>query len=124
MEINNDTQDVFSMEDKSRMRREIMLRVRFLHVLKRALRPLAIELALCAVVLYGVGKYVFVAKVIENAPDLSRVYDVSTFFFRAFFNTEAVVQLLVLGAIMATAFVMRDLARAIIGLRGLVVRMA
>ena len=96
-----------------RIKSEIMLRVRFLYVLKKMARPFALEVGMLAVVLFGVGRLVFVAKVFENAPDVSRVYDFAMFFVRAFANTETLVQVLVLGTVCAVIFALKDFARTV-----------
>ena len=103
--------------DLARIKKEIMLRVRFVHLFKRALRPFTIEVCIFIAALFGTGKLVFVAKVLENAPEASRLQEFAMFFVQAFARTEFSVQLLMLGVVVAGAFALRDVARTISLLR-------
>lgn len=96
-----------------KMKQAIMIRVRFIHFLKRAVSPLLIKTVGFTVALYGVGKLVFVAKVFENAPSASQFEGFVAFFGHAFLNTGVLVQAFLLGAIIFALFALRDFARTI-----------
>lgn len=95
------------------LKKEIMFRVRFIYLFKKALRPLILKSAALAAVVYAAAQFVFVAKVLENAPTVSQFQEFITFFVRAFTNTEISVQLLLLGAVIAGVLALRDFVRTI-----------
>ena len=97
----------------SQLKKEIMLRVRFVHLVKRALQPFAIKMVVAVAALFAVGRMVFVAKVFENAPSVSQVSEFSTFFVRAFTHTEFAVQAVILAITIAVVLALRDVAKTI-----------
>jgi hypothetical protein len=79
----------------------------------RAVRPLvslsALSTAVALLALYGIGKEVWVARVVENAPhELSAL---PLFYFSAFTNTEFVVQALSLVVLIAVVYLVRETAQ-------------
>lgn len=88
----------------------IMRRVYRVYVLRRA-AAVAGAGALYMIALWGVGREVWVAKVIENMPALTDVPAVSLFLARAFQHTDLAVQLLVLIALGAMLWLAHAMAR-------------
>jgi len=97
----------------SQLKNEVMLRVRFIHLMKRAIQPFALKAMVAVAALFAVGRMVFVAKVFENAPSISEVSEFSAFFFRAFTNTEFAVQAVILAVTIAGVWAIRDIARTV-----------
>jgi hypothetical protein len=103
----------------SKLTNEIMMRVRFISLAKRVVRPFAIEIVVVVAALLELGRMVFVAKVLENAPGLSRLDESFSFFTRAFTHTESYVQLSVLALAVAGFFVVKDAVKTIRAFREL-----
>jgi len=93
------------------IKKNIMLRVRFIHLIKRVAQPLAVKTVLFAAALYFVGRLVFVAKVFENAPAALDLQAFTAFFARAFLNTEFMVQAMLLAAVVFAIWAIRDVAK-------------
>ena len=92
----------------------IMRRVKAIWFFRRVLPFLAVELALVAIVLQQIASSVFVNHVIQNAAvhtfERSPVM-FADFFFRAFLNTETLIQTLVIASLIGSVFLLRDMAR-------------
>ena len=91
------------------LRNKVMRRVYIVSYIRRALSPVALKVYATTFLLYGIGQQVFVAKVFDNAPSLFSPLESLNFFARAFMGTEALVQVLVLGCVLATAWFAADL---------------
>lgn len=88
----------------------VMSRVRAIHTLRPFVNGTAFAAVLAVVALSGIGKEVWVARIIQNMP----VTDVSAFAHfvaTAFFQTTFMVQALTLGTVGALAYIARETAR-------------
>ena len=88
-----------------------MLRVRSIYLFKKAIRPFVLKTFAFMAVVYGAAQFVFVAKVLENAPAVSHIQDFVAFFTRAFTHTELSVQILILCSAVAATLAFRDIVR-------------
>lgn len=98
------------MQTESRIEATVMRRVRR----ARMVRPfvsVAPAVALFALALYGIGREVWVARVMENMP--SDAYSIVGFFMQAFLTTELVVQVLILMLALAAVWFAREIARTL-----------
>ena len=100
-----------SMNDQSPIERVVMRRVRRI----RALRPIVSSGALAALVftgaLWGIGREVWVARVLENAPRDAAA--LPKFYLDAFEHTRPVVQALALLTLVSLIYLARETAHAI-----------
>lgn len=97
------------------LKQKIMHRVWTIWFVRRVLPWLVFETAAVWFVLSKVAEQVFVNRVLQNAVihTFSRSpLELPSYFIRAFFNTEVLVQALMVGLIAAGIFLGRDLARA------------
>ena len=92
----------------------VMRRIKAIWFFRRVLPYLIAELAIVAVVLQQIASSVFVNHVIQNAAvhtfERSPVM-FADFFFRAFLNTEILVQTLVAATLIGGIFLARDMMR-------------
>lgn len=93
----------------TKLGKNVMRRVYVVYSLRRVLSPFAVKGYAVLFLLWSIGKQVFVAKVIENAPGLSSPLDSLGFLTRAFMGTEILVQALVLGCALAVLWFATDL---------------
>jgi len=99
------------LEDKavmSRWRRATMRRIYTAWLLRSATRPFMVKSYILFVLLLQIISRVSVSDVLLNAPGFSDPVRNISFFSSAFFNTEAVVQLVTLGAGVVLVFFFRD----------------
>ncbi len=100
-----------SMNDQSPIERVVMRRVRRI----RALRPIVSSGALAALVftgaLWGIGREVWVARVLENAPH--NVDMLPQFYLAAFDHTRLIVQALTLLTLASLIYLARETARGL-----------
>lgn len=92
----------------------IMRRVRVIWFARRVLPLLVLETVAVALVVQQLATNVFVNHVLQNAiiHTFSRSpVMMADFFFRAFLNTETLVQMLVLGSLVVGMLLARDAAR-------------
>jgi len=61
--------------------------------------------------LWGIGREVWVARVLQNAP--ANFFDLPRFYFSAFMHTHLVVQILILLTLFSLLYVAREVARAL-----------
>lgn len=90
----------------------VMRRVYLIHALRPFVSGTALAVAVFAVALWGIGREVWVAHVIENMPNMADVAAVTRFFAAAFLNTDVIVQMLILLAGAALAYALADMLRA------------
>ena len=94
----------------------IMRRVHFIWFVRRALPVLALEAAVITLVVYKVADQVFVNNVLRNAAlhtfSRSPLMLVS-FLFRAFLNTEVMVQLFLIAFGIVGALFLKDIRRVL-----------
>jgi hypothetical protein len=102
--MNNDMNDT-----QTNIERNVMRRVRLIRILALIISTATLAVLTSIVSLWGIGREVWVARVIENAPtDLARF---PVFFFAAFGNTSLLVQALVVLTLISLLFLIREIAR-------------
>jgi hypothetical protein len=97
------------------MKQRIMRRVTFIWFSRRVLPFLLLEILTVWFATVKIAEYVFVNQVFYNATihTLSRSpFMMINFFFRAFMNTEMLVQLLIAASCIGGSLIMRDLLRS------------
>lgn len=99
------------MTTNSTIRRNVMRRVHTVHALRTVSSAPIVAGIVFAAALWGIGREVWVARVFENMPSLAHADAVARFFFAAFTNTEALVQVLVVLALIAFVWMARAAAR-------------
>jgi hypothetical protein len=99
---------------QTNIERIVMRRVHLIHALRYVVSSGAISLLVSLLALWGIGREVWVAHVLQNAP--KNISDIPNFYLAAFEHTNFVVQGLVL--VVLTAFLY--LAREIVRLLGIV----
>ncbi len=90
----------------------VMKRVRRIHAMRSLVAPAASLVAL-ALALWGIGREVWVAKVLENMPSLADVPHVVAFFASAFLATDLFVQSLSIVALAALIWLARGIAKSL-----------
>lgn len=98
---------------QSRIHTNVMRRVRTIHTVRPLLSTTAFSAILFLGALWGIGKQVWVAQVLENMLSLADVGAVSTFVLAAFINTEFIVQVLTVLALAAAIWIVRDGVRSL-----------
>ncbi|HEY4518276.1 MAG TPA: hypothetical protein VJG48_01465 [Candidatus Paceibacterota bacterium] len=88
---------------------KVMRRIYIVAYLRRALSPFAIKCYLALGLLWQIGHYVWVDRVVQNAPGLAHPLATASFFANAFSQTEALVQILSLGIIVCLLWLVADL---------------
>ena len=95
-----------------------MRRIYIVSYLRTILSPFAIKLYSLAIILWAIGRQVFVAKFVDNIYGLSAPIENFSFLARAFTNTELTVQALVLALFVLGLWLLRDLFTRRVTLRG------
>lgn len=89
-----------------------MRRVHRIYAL-RTLSSFGVAFASLALVLWGIGREVWVAKVFENMPSLTNVPAMLSFGIGAFVHTDLFVQILSIAVVAATVWCARECARVL-----------
>lgn len=89
----------------------VMSRVRTIHALRHLVSAPAVSALVVVAALWGIGREVWVAKVIANMPSMTDVSSLAYFFFDAFVSTTFLVQLLTVATILGTAYAAREAAQ-------------
>lgn len=95
----------------SEIERVVMRRVRMIRFLRLLFSAQTLVALALAVVLWGIGREVWVAKVFENMPHSGDPFAVGRFYLSAFEKTRVVVQALMLGALGALIYLARETTR-------------
>jgi len=98
-------------EHQSEIERIVMQRVHLIRALRFAISSGAFSMLVSLLGLWGIGRQVWVARVLQNAP--GNLLDIPLFYFSAFLHTRFIVQVLVLLTLAALVYVAREIARAI-----------
>ena len=98
--------------NNSKIHTTVMRRIYAIRTMKLAAAPLAALVAL-AVALWGIGREVWVAKVLENMPALSDVPGILAFGTTAFIQTDLMVQTLSILLIAAILWLASELAHTL-----------
>ena len=104
--MTNDT-----MDNRSDIERVVMRRIRIIRALRMILSFDALVALVFVVALWGIGREVWVARVLENAPRDAAA--LPKFYLDAFEHTRPVVQALALLTLVSLIYLARETARAI-----------
>jgi hypothetical protein len=100
-----------TMTEQSNIERIVMQRVHLIRALKFAISGGVFSTLVSILGLWGIGREVWVAHVLQNAP--TNIFNLPAFYLAAFEHTRSVVQVLVILTIVALVFVAREVSRAI-----------
>lgn len=103
MEPMNDTQ--------SNIERIVMQRVHLIRALRFAVSSGVFSMLVSVLALWGLGREVWVAHVLQNAP--ANPFNFLQFYLAAFIHTRLIVQVLIVLAVAALLFVAREITRAL-----------
>ncbi|MHB8660832.1 MAG: hypothetical protein ACYC75_02775 [Minisyncoccota bacterium] len=99
------------MNNQSNIERVVMRRVHLIRVLRPFISSGALATLIFILALWGIGREVWVARVLENAP--KNLVDLPRFYVAAFDHTRLVVQALSLAALAALIYTAREFVRAL-----------
>lgn len=99
------------MESTSTISRTVMRRVRTVHAVRPLLSGASLASLVFIIALWGIGREVWVAHVLQNLEITARTGGLGTFLVAAFMNTRFIVQVLVILAAGAFIYTLRELAR-------------
>lgn len=91
----------------------VLSRVRAIHALSPFVSQGALSLLVFAGALWGIGREVWVAKIVANMPSLTDIAGLGNFFLNAFVTTSLSVQVLSVLVIVAVAYSAREMAKFI-----------
>lgn len=97
--------------DRSEIERIVMQRVHLIRALRFAVSSSTFSTLVSVLALWGIGRQVWVAHVLQNAP--KNIFDIPYFYFAAFLHTHFLVQVLVLLSLAALFYVAREVTRAL-----------
>jgi hypothetical protein len=100
-----------TMTEQSNIERIVMQRVHLIRALKFAISGGMFSTVVSLLGLWGIGREVWVAHVLQNAP--ANIFNLPQFYLAAFEHTRFPVQVLVVLTLVALLFVAREVARAI-----------
>jgi len=98
-------------DSRSNIERVVMQRVHLIRALRFAVSSGVFSTIVSALALWGIGREVWVARVLQNAP--ASPLDLVQFYFTAFVHTHFLVQVLILLTIAMLIYVAYEIARAI-----------
>ncbi|MEK7080103.1 MAG: hypothetical protein AAB883_00125 [Patescibacteria group bacterium] len=96
------------MTNESLIHKNVMRRVRTIHALRPFASTTALSVVLFLVAVWGIGREVWVARVVENMPSLADIGAVLRFVIAAFANTDIIVQSLSVLALAAFLWLIAD----------------
>lgn len=99
------------MNNASNIERTVMRRVRIIRVLRFFISNRAFAVLVFAVALWGIGREVWVARVLENAP--TNLVDLLRFYLIAFIHTDIIVQTLFVLSFVSVIYLARETGRAV-----------
>ena len=100
------------MNPNSSISNTVLRRVRIIHMMRLLSVPVFSGIAFVLMV-WAIGREVWVAKVFENMPALADVNAVLAFFTNAFLQTDVVVQVLSVAATVALAWMVAGVMRTL-----------
>ena len=98
-------------ETPSVIERTVMQRVHLIRALRFAISSGTFSLLVSVLALWGIGREVWVARVLQNAP--ANLIELPRFYFAAFLHTSIIVQVLIVFVAIALFFVAREISRAL-----------
>jgi len=99
------------MTNQTSIERVVMRRVRFIRILGLILSTVTLCVLTSIVALWGIGREVWVARVLENMP--STLSATPTFFLAALTHTTLLVQVLTVLTLISFVFLVREMYRAL-----------
>ena len=99
------------MTNQSEIERIVMQRVHLIRALKFAISGGVFSTIISILGLWGIGREVWVAHVLQNAP--TNIFNLPQFYLAAFEHTRLIVQALIALTVAALVFVAREISRAI-----------
>jgi len=96
---------------RSNIERIVMQRVHLIRALRFAISSGTLSMLVSVFALWGIGREVWVARVLQNAPP--NILDLPRFYLMAFEHTRLIVQALVLLMLASLIYVAREIVRAI-----------
>lgn len=103
------------MNNPSSLEKAVMRRVYAIYILRPFFSGIALAAGIFAAALWGIGREVWVARVLENAP--KDTVQMAQFYASAFGHTHGIVQILILISCGALVYVARETAQFISGVR-------
>jgi len=103
----------------SRVRAVVMRRVRTIHLLQSLFSPTTFSVAVFVAALWGIGREVWVARVLQDEPsaNIGDIGAVAHFYLLAFLDTRLIVQALSIVALGALLYLLYSSSRSIRGLQ-------
>jgi len=98
-------------DNRTNIERIVMQRVHLIRALRFAVSGSVFSTLVSALALWGIGREVWVARVLQNAP--ADWLDLPRFYVAAFMHTDLLVQALVVLALFALLYVAREISRAL-----------
>jgi len=99
------------MNDRSNIERIVMQRVHLIRALRFAVSSSMLSFSVSGLALWGIGREVWVARVLQNAP--TDLLDLPRFYLAAFGHTHLLVQILILLMLVALVYLAREIVRAL-----------
>ena len=93
------------------LKEQIMMRVRFIYGVRALPRVFVPKLAVLASLVAVAGFFVSVPNVLHNMPSLFEIGNFTRFVVSAFLNTKLAIQIVSLGSLAVTLFMLRDIAK-------------
>ena len=98
-------------DTQTNIERTVMRRVHLIRVLRVIISGGVFAALLSILMLWGIGREVWVARVLQNAP--ANPLDLARFYVAAFIHTDLLVQVLIVLALFALLYVAREISRAL-----------
>ena len=105
--MNNDMTD-----DRSHIERIVMRRVHLIRILQLVISTVVLALLTAVATLWGIGREVWVARVLENAP--LHIEDLPNFYIAAFLHTHLIVQVLTVLTLASLLYLAIETARLLV----------
>lgn len=99
------------MIEQSNIERIVMRRVRLIRLLALIVSTATLAVLTFVAALWGIGREVWVARIIQNAP--TDFAGLAVFYFTAFTGTHLIVQVLTLLTLTSFIFLVREIVRAL-----------
>lgn len=97
------------IENKTDIERVVMRRVRVIRILALIISTATLAILTTIAGLWGIGKEVWVAQVLQNDPD--DIFELPWFYLGAFWHTSIVVQILIVLTFISFIFLVREFVR-------------
>ena len=95
--------------------RVVMRRVHLIRILRVIISGGVFALLLSVLMLWGIGREVWVARVFENMPHTDSLSSLFSFWAAAFTHTRLIVQVLILATIASFVYFVREVVRLVLG---------